>query len=90
MHFRASIFAIATLAACAPAGPKLEATTPRIVISGASGVHFYSAVGMAQAECEAFGLHAEFVPDDVPDGQATFICVPFASEETIPLPEGPV
>ena len=61
------------LSACASSA---ISTTPRSVIfSGVTMYNIEETTTKAQVHCMQFGRDAEFIPDDRPDGRATFKCV---------------
>ena len=62
-----------TLSACAS---KAVGTTPRsITFSGVSSYNLEETTTKAQVHCMQHDRDAEFIPDDRPDGIATFKCV---------------
>ncbi|WP_404404872.1 hypothetical protein [Pelagibacterium halotolerans] len=52
------------------------ASTPRSVMyAGVGSFNIGETTAEAQAYCEQYGRDAEYIPDDRPDGNASFRCV---------------
>ncbi len=69
----ALLLMLPALSACAS---KMISTTPRsIIFSGVTVTNIGETTTKAQAHCQQHGRGAEYVPDDRPDGLATFKCV---------------
>ena len=66
-------FVILFAAACSPA--VLSATPRSITLDHVNRMTIEDATAEAQAHCQKYNRDAELVPDDSPDGRATFKCV---------------
>lgn len=63
---------VALVSGCSPV---VISTTPRMVVIGnARAANTAETNQLAEQECQKQGKHAMYVPDSVPDEQATFEC----------------
>ncbi len=69
----ALLLMLPALSACAS---KMISTTPRsIIFAGVTLYNIEETTTKAQVHCMQYSRDAEFIPDDRPDGRATFKCV---------------
>lgn len=65
--------AVLVLSGCSPTQ---TASTPRsVMFANVGDFNIAETTRMAQQHCEAQGRDAEYIPDDRPDGNASFRCV---------------
>lgn len=69
----AAILVTGLIAGCSST---MSANTPRsVMFSNVMEYNIAETTAQAQAYCDRYGRDAEYIPDDRPDGNASFRCV---------------